>query len=253
MNSHVVRAAFLLLLLSAMLVACGGNKPKSNQIFLMPAPDVYEEGKIDPFIELGPIAEGSHPGILFATDRKPAAPDDKKYDYYTHERGGAVRLGIAQVQLGEGEAITWSEARQISLLKSRTDNYPLEVVGVENYGPLARTVSAMDETTEISDEPGQRFADEINRRLARSRSKDVYIYVHGYKVNFENPVLVASEFWHFLGYNGAFIAYSWPTKFSMFAYLADLDSAVNSGRRLRALVLHIAENTDVDKIHIAVG
>ena len=242
--------ASLLLIVSLAIAACGANKPKSNQIFLMPAPEVYEEGTVDPFVELGPIAEGSHPGILFATDRKPAAPDDKKYDFYTHERGTAVSLGIAKIQLGEGEAITWSEARQISLLKERTDKYPLEVIGVENFGPLARTVSAMDEATVISDEPGRRFADEINRRLARSKSKDVYIYVHGYKVNFENPVLVASEFWHFLGYNGAFVAYSWPTKFSAFAYLADLDSAVNSGRKLRALILHIAENTDVERIHI---
>ena len=78
----------------------------------------------------------------------------------------------------------------------------------------------------------------------------MYIYVHGYKVNFENPLLVAAELWHFLGYNGAFIAYSWPTKYSVFAYLSDLDSAVNSARNLRTLLVQIAKNTDAERIHV---
>lgn len=241
-----------IVLFAAMLlaVACAGNKPAPNQIFLMPAPSVYEDGQIDPFIDNDPISQGIQPSILFATDRRPADPGDKKYDYFTHHRGGGLRLGIAEIDVGLDETITWEEARRISLLKNRTSEYPLAVSTVETFGVLASTVSALDDTTEISLEPGRRFAGEINKRLALSPDKDVFIYVHGYKVNFENPVLVAAELWHFLGYKGVFIAYSWPTKFSMWAYLADLDNAVNTARNLRALILYIARNTDVEKIHV---
>ena len=52
------------------------------------------------------------------------------------------------------------------------------------------------------------FADAINAKLADSRSKDIVVYVHGYKVPFENPLLVATELWHFMGYDGVVIPYS---------------------------------------------
>ena len=52
------------------------NKPAPNQVFLMPAPGIYEEGKIDPFIDNDPISRGVQPGILYATDRAPAAEDE---------------------------------------------------------------------------------------------------------------------------------------------------------------------------------
>ncbi len=231
----------------AHLVGCSSNT--GQQIFLMPAPDVYEEGEIDPFIDNDPISRGVPPGILFATDRKPAEAGDKKYDYYTHERGFALRLGKADIVMGRNPDMTWEEARRLSLLKNRTDKFPLQVGEVEGFCILAETVRPFDEF-ERSDSPKSRFVDEINERLAASERKDVYIYVHGYKVNFENPLLVAAELWHFLGYNGAFIAYSWPTKYSVFAYLSDLDSAVNSARNLRTLLVQIAKNTDAERIHV---
>jgi len=229
---------------------CGGNKPKPNQVFLMPAPGIYEEGGIDPFIDNDPISEGLQPAVLYATDRAVAAPDDRKYDYYTHERGGVLRLGEAHTRLGVDDSITWEEARRITLLKNRTENYPLEVTGVDEFGVLKSTVPPFDGQTERSDKPGERFAEEIRERLARSETRHVYIYVHGYKVNFENPVLVASELWHFLGYNGAFIAYSWPTKFSIWAYVADLENAESSARHLRTLILDVADIPEVEKIHV---
>jgi esterase/lipase superfamily enzyme len=121
---------------------------------------------------------------------------------------------------------------------------------VEEFGPLARTIRPFDEDIEPSEEPGHRFIAEIKRRLARSTSKDVYIYVHGYKVDFENPVLVASELWHFLGYQGAFIAFSWPTTARKLAYFSDIENAQASARALRQLVVYISEESQAERIHI---
>ena len=247
-RSRLARLSLLLLTIS--VAACGGNKPKSNQVFLMPAPGIYEEGQIDPFVDNDPISRGVQPGILYATDRAPAAEDDKKYAYYSHHRGRVLRLGEAQTRLGVDETITWEEARKITLLKNRTDDYPLEVTGIEEFGVLDRTIPPFNTEHEHSEEPIKRFKAEVRERLEHSRTKDVYIYVHGYKVNFENPVLVANELWHFLGYNGAFIAYSWPTKFSIWAYVADLENARASARYLRTLILELAEMPEVDKIHV---
>ena len=239
-----------LVTISLAMAGCAGSKPKKTELFLMPAPGIYEEGEIDPFIDDDPISQGGHPVMLFATDRLPAAADNRRYQYFTHERDRVLRLGAASITLGVDDSITWEEARRISLLKNRTDNYPLRVTAVETFGPLNRTIRPFDESHARDGKADLRFAEEINARLARTAKKDVYIYVHGYKVDFENPILVASELWHFLGYKGAFIAYSWPTKASVWAYLADIDSAVNSARHLRALILHVAENTEAERIHV---
>ena len=95
-----------------------------------------------------------------------------------------------------------------------------------------------------------RLAEAINAQLARSKQKDVYIYVHGYKVVYENPVLVSAELWHFLGYDGVFIAYSWPSTPSKFAYIKDSDTSGGFARNLRLLIEAIAEQTDVERIHV---
>ena len=234
----------------ALASACSANKPKPNQVFLMPAPDVYADGQIDPFTDNDPISRGVQPYILYATDRAPATADQKKFEFYSDQRGHVVRLGAAAIELGIDETITWEEARRISLLKNRADNYPLEISSVEEFGVLKESIRPFDSELDASDEPGQQFAAAINEQLATSHTKDVYIYVHGYKVNFENPVLVASELWHFLGYNGAFVAYSWPSTSKLLAYFADLEDAINSARSLRTLLIYIARHTDAENIHI---
>jgi esterase/lipase superfamily enzyme len=242
----------LVLLLSlALAVGCSGNKPKPNQVFLMPAPDVYEEGEIDPFDGNDRIVQGDIRGILYATDRMPVTEGDKKkHEFYSDKRANALYLGQARVSLGKDKDMTWEEARRVSLLKNRTKNFPLQVASIEEFGVLERSITPFDGTTPRSSEPGDTFSAEIDRMLERSDSKDVFIYVHGYKVNFANPVLVASELWHFMGYEGAFIAYSWPATFNFTAYLSDIEDATRSARSLRSLIVHISETTNAERIHI---
>jgi len=243
-------SSILSLLVTTILVAGCATGGGPYEITLMPAPEVYDDGNIDPFVDGDLMSEEEQPRILYATDRAPAEPGDKRYPYYTNERGYVVRLGTATIEFGYSEEITWDEARRISLLKNRSEDYPLKVAEVEEFGTLARTIRPFDEGIERDEEPGRRFIAEIDRRLERSRSKDVYIYVHGYKVDFENPVLVASELWHFLGYNGAFVAYSWPTTAKRLAYLSDIENARASARALRQLVVYISEESRAERIHI---
>jgi esterase/lipase superfamily enzyme len=103
---------------------------------------------------------------------------------------------------------------------------------------------------ELPADATDRFADAINEQLAVSKKKHIYIYVHGYKVVYENPVLVSAELWHFLGYDGAFIAYAWPSTPSKFAYIKDSDTAAGYARNFRLLLEFVAENTDAEEIHV---
>ncbi len=246
-HCRIVGAYSRILLLIVCLTACATNK--LNEINLMPAPDVYEKGIVDPFTDTHPIENIPYEGILYVTDRAPAGADNH---FYKDKRGHLLRLGVAKIKVGK-EGITWEEARRVSLLKNRTDKYPIKVTGVEEFGILDRSYSVFTDPglmEKSPHQPAERFAQLVNEKLKQSQKKEVYIYVHGYKVVFENPILVATELWHFLGYEGVFIAYAWPSTPKATAYVSDLETAALSSHNLRIFLEYLAQETNVEQIHV---
>ena len=63
-----------------MVSACAGNKPYT--IELMPSPDVYDDGAIDPFTDTGSVNVLPYNRILYATDRLPADESDKSLPHF---------------------------------------------------------------------------------------------------------------------------------------------------------------------------
>ncbi|MEE4603914.1 MAG: alpha/beta hydrolase [Desulfobacteraceae bacterium] len=239
----------LLLLSIVVTAACSSGGP--YRINLMPAPAVFEDGDINPLPKGQPPVSYDDFRMLYATDRKPSDDPDVR-PFYLNEPGYIVRLGHARVKAGPA-GTDWEAVRRISLAKNRTGNYPLEVLSVNETGALPSTYSFLTRSAPGSTAPdlgGKKFAEFVNQRLTASAVKDVYVYVHGFRVMFDVPVLVASELWHFLGYRGAFIAYTWPSTPSVFAYLSDLEAAVIMARKLRLFFTYLAEETQVEKIHI---
>jgi pimeloyl-ACP methyl ester carboxylesterase len=234
----------------SLLTAC--SSPEPYQLDLMPAPQVYSQGTIDPFEDRNPIEDIPYQGILYATDREPA-DEAHPEQFYQNKRGHVVRLGVGHLELGR-EGVTWEEARRISLAKNRTESYPLRVNGITDFGILESTVPWMfynrDEIPDEILDGDEEFIKAINEKLAVSKRKHIYIYTHGYKVVFENPLLVATELWHFLGYDGAFVAYAWAATPRRLAYFADVETANLSARNLRNFIEYLAYNSTAEKIHI---
>ena len=238
-----------LLLLLMVIGACSGTG--SHKINLMPAPTVFEDGEVNPLPEGSPPVSYDNFRMLYATDRKPSDNPDER-PFYLNEPGYIIRLGHARVKAG-APGTDWEAVRRISLARNRSGNYPLEVVSITETGALPSTYSFLTRSVPeaaSSDERGKKFAGLVNQRLTASDVKDVYIYVHGFRVVFDVPVLVAAELWHFLGYRGAFITYTWPSTPSVFAYLSDLEAAIIMARKLRLFLTYLAEETNVKKIHI---
>lgn len=233
---------YLLVVLSLALAGCSAGGPST--IDLMPAPDIYAQAGLNPFGD-----EVPDPVIYYATNRAPA---EEGVQAYSGKRGGVLRLGTATIKLTKGE-LEWEEARRVSLLKNRSDKYPLQVDTVTELGVLGSSLDPLFTDPALIagvDDTGKEFAQGINDRLAQSKRKDVFIYVHGYKVDFDNPILVASELWHFLGYEGVFLAYSWPSTPRTMAYLGDLETAELSSYYLRDFLEYLSESTDAERIHI---
>ena len=247
LSQKLHRLVFLLVILN------GCTSVPVNRIELMPAPDVYGDGLLNPLPETDPFDRIPYDGILFATDRAPATEDDPEL-YYRNDRGRVVRLGLAEIQFGKKE-FAWDFARSVSMLKARTEEFPVKISNVQEWGIMSSTLpywfdrNLVDEM-QLPPDATDRFADAINAQLAVSEKKHVYIYVHGYRVVYENPVLVSAELWHFLGYEGAFIAYAWPSTPSRFAYIKDSDTSAGYSRNFRLLLELIAEHTDAEEIHV---
>jgi esterase/lipase superfamily enzyme len=237
----------------SLLVACSSRT--LHELDLMPAPAAYEQSEMPFNSEEATAVPGSTGALdmLYATNREPAdAGYDGEERYYSGKRGYLVRLGSADIVFGDS-TISWDEARKISLLKNRPGTFPLKVNDVHEHGILPESVSVFTPAhiaEGVDDVPARQFAREIDNRLAQSPVKDVFVYVHGYKVNFENPLLVASEMWHFLGHEGTFIAFSWPSTPERLAYMKDIETARVSSWGLRRFLDFLARETSAERIHI---
>jgi pimeloyl-ACP methyl ester carboxylesterase len=94
------------------------------------------------------------------------------------------------------------------------------------------------------------FADALDGILRDGPGRDIYIYVHGHKVVFENAVAVSTELWHYLDYEGALIAFAWPATPRRLACLGDLETAEASATRLSRFIDYLAEQTPARRIHV---
>lgn len=222
-----------------------------DQITMMRPPVIIAEGVVDPFQSIHPIEMNERFAVLYATGRAPANSGDKQR-FYRNQRGDRLRLGAGAIQVGGGD-MTFDQIKQQFNSENRDQELALSIAEIDDFGFLSKSLKPIDGDLDLDDEPepgDKLFAEEVNRKLATSTNKDVFIYVHGYKVVFENPLLVAGSLWHFTGYDGVMIAFAWPSTPNFLAYVSDLETTRYSARNLRLLVEFLSENTDCERIHI---
>jgi esterase/lipase superfamily enzyme len=218
---------------------------------LMPTPIIYEDHTIDPYAWLPEDRRTTEVEILYATDRKPKQSADDGIDRYG-KRGLDLRLGEASVRIGGSD----ESFRSVAARSLDNDRPTVRVTRVEEVGILWTTILEREVPPEIISpddplrEPSNRYAAEINRRLAESRNKAVTIYVPGYNTAFLEPIQLAAELHHFTGRDGVMIAYSWPSEKYPFNYTAQRTTGELSVRNLRQLLLYLAEETDAERINL---
>lgn len=233
----------------SVLAACGPNI--YDEINLMPSPTLYTEAALDPFSEAATQNIQARTQLFYATDRMPVGLDDPQA-YYNNERGHVLRTGVADVVLSP-RVESLEEVRRITLSETRDTPYKLRVSGVRETGIMPFSVTrymATPPSAQSMQAAGQQFAKQINAQLAASGNKDIFIYTHGYNVDFDYSTLVSKELQHFLGYQGVFISYNWAATPSRFAYFRDQETALATRRNLRLLVEFLSENTKARRIHL---
>lgn len=238
-----------LILMPLWLAACG--EAVYDTIELMPPPAVYVAGEVDPFPKVTEQTYADQSVLFYATDRRPATEEDAGA-YYSNERGFFLRAGSVAVR-ADPPFTGWDEVRAASLTEQQGKRRVLRMAGVNEYGVLPITESSFvpDDSEEAErDRAGRAFSAAIDKKLASSPQKDIFIYVHGYNVDFDYPVLSSKELQHYMGYRGAFVTYAWPATPNRLAYFKDLETADATRKNLRELIMFLSRNTRVENIHV---
>jgi esterase/lipase superfamily enzyme len=158
---------------------------------------------------------------------------------------------VARVRLGDA-SLDWDAVHADSLTDQRDNRLRLSVDSMEEFGVLHESMTFIDDRYNLPgmEEGQERFAQEINDRLERSGGGDIYIFVAQFKVDLDDALYIAAEFHHFMGREGVFLAYSWPTKEGILDYFSSAESAYATVRNLRELIRFLADETNAEKIHL---
>ena len=181
--------------------------------YMTPPPMAYQLKRLDFEAALPVALRTTKLPVFYATTREPAAADEP--GHYRNAYDKHLRLGVARVALGE-PGWTWKELAASDRLDTTGKPRAGRVEAVEEVGLVVR------EHTESEAE--RAFVERINARLEEVRNPEVVLYVHGYRVTFDEVAVLMGSFAHYLG-QGAMVTFQWPTGLNFWSYLTDCPRA----------------------------
>jgi esterase/lipase superfamily enzyme len=227
---------------------------------LPPTPNLYLQGATTALVEMPPDRQTVEIELLYATDRMPVEDAKRPAQRYGDRRSPSLAVGRATVRLGND--LPWEAVRDESLDPSGR-RIPVELARVEE---LVRFPTSMWMPVridgELRDDPRMLEAidvaqaevhDLLSRRLSTSERKEVFVYVHGVRNTFDDPLYRMAELWHFLGRPGVPVVYTWPARESWDAlvdYTYARESSEFTAYHFRQFLLAVASCPDVERIHI---
>jgi len=246
-----VLLAVFLAAAAAVLALWASNSLNPHLIRTVPTPALIRKQEPNPFEKGWKVLDPESLPILYATNR--VSSDSREPGaYYSNERSDLVRLGTAGIEVADN-SLTWEDIVSIPDKRIRWRKPFLRVGSVEETGivPESETVFTRRQSAfDTGQDSEMAFLTALSDQLTRSNRKDVFIYVHGYNVNFDRTLMITAQLRHYSGYQGAFIAYSWPSMPLATSYLKALDTAAMSARSFRIFLKFLADQDDVETIHI---
>ena len=223
---------------------------------LMPTPNLYLAGRT-PYADVPPHLQNPSVEVIYATDRaKTTLPGASVYGF---RRSETLRFGVGRVDLGEN--LSWEELVDLSTRPDRTVEANPVLTDITEIGVLADPASRYAEINgrimlrpEVA-KSEQLFTDQLGaaleERLPLGSDGEVFLFIHGYNVNFELSLRTIAEIWHFLGREGVPVAYSWPSgRGGIRGYTADRESGEFTVFHLKQFLRALLASERVKKLNI---
>lgn len=95
-----------------------------------------------------------------------------------------------------------------------------------------------------------RFLQRVRDDLARTRSRDILVFVHGYNSSFEDAAVRTAQLVADMGFDGTAVVFSWPSQGALSGYVRDQQTARNAGWHLLRLLRDQLPRANPDRIHV---
>lgn len=167
---------------------------------------------------LAGVRRAGHVGPLYTSDRSP---------------GGQVQLGLCEVTIPKTHTVGELEAPSILRLEIKPD--------ADKHVILSKTERLAD----------ARFYELLRARVAASPRKELFVFVHGFNVTFEDAARRTAQIQKDLDYQGAPIFFSWPAhdKFIL-TYKADEANVSWSAAHLKKFLLDVTRESQAQSISL---
>jgi esterase/lipase superfamily enzyme len=198
---------------------------------LMPTPAVFKDDRLDFAPALPAELRSTALPVFFATTRAPAAAGEP--GHYANAAGNGVTLGVADVRLGE-PGWTWADLTASDRTNTVDEARPGAVERVVEFGRPGPGAAP--------DEAERRFIAAIDAQLAKAKNRQLVLYVHGYRVTFDEVAVLMGSFAHYLGH-GAMVTFQWPTGLNFWNYLTDCPRAERYVPDIERLIALLAQSS----------
>jgi len=90
----------------------------------------------------------------------------------------------------------------------------------------------------------------LQERLAQSKRKEVFVFIHGYYTAFDEAARRTAQLAYALGFQGVAILYSWPSQAALTGYLADETNIEWTIPHFREFIRQVKTQSGADRIYL---
>lgn len=249
----------MIAVLGAIVITACASKPPQ----LMPTPVIYQQpGGVALFTEPGAAGRSSTDvELLYLTDRGEETDPESSLPY-GQTRAGFIGFGRARVRIGSG--LPWAALAAESRLAERTRDLELSLGRVAELGRFPDEPYDVERCADGNlyrgiadrrqhDQAERLLREEVQRQLARSPSKEVVLYVHGFHETFATAAFRIAELCHFLGREPVCAFFTWPASSTgnfLISYTNTTESARYAELHLRKVIRLLATTPGVERLQL---
>jgi esterase/lipase superfamily enzyme len=169
--------------------------------------------------------------VFYATDR--AASSDKGVPVYSGTRSNAgLAFGSCDVTIPPNHSAGNIEAPSIWRLEFSPN--------AEEYITI-RSIEVKAKTD---------FYRELAKSIGTSKSRDAFVFIHGYNVGFDDAVKRTAQLAYDMRFGGVPIVYSWPSKGKFYGYFDDEREIEATKENLKRFLLDLGAQSGANSIYL---
>jgi esterase/lipase superfamily enzyme len=113
-----------------------------------------------------------------------------------------------------------------------------------------REMAVLDEGPQAPGPEVQAFFDHVDELIRRGTNRDILIYVHGARTDFDRAAAQAAQFQHFLGRDAVVMVFAWPSAGTLLRYGRDVATARRSESTFARLLEALSAHTEVAHLNV---